>query len=57
MQIQQEENKKLSFNPICKNITFSLVIPEVLAKVTFTDGKLSVESIQGNLSDWEVITE
>jgi len=51
------ENKKLSFNPICKNITFPLVIPEVLAKVTFTDGKLSIESIQGNLSDWEVITE
>ncbi|MBR4049199.1 MAG: hypothetical protein IKK09_01750, partial [Clostridia bacterium] len=51
------ENKKLSFNPICKNITFPLVIPNVLAKVTFTNGKLSIESIQGNLSDWEVITE
>lgn len=51
------ENKKLSFNPICKNITFPLIIPDVLAKVTFDDGKLSIETIQGNLSDWEVITE
>ncbi len=51
------ENKKLSFNPICKNITFPLVIPDVLAKVTFTDGKFSIEYIQGNLADWEVLSE
>ncbi|MBQ5824418.1 MAG: hypothetical protein IIW48_06370 [Clostridia bacterium] len=51
------ENKKLSFNPICKNITFPLVIPDVLAKVTFTDGKLSIECVQGDLSDWEVAAE
>ena len=51
------ENKKMSFNPICKNITFPLVIPDVLAKVTFTDGKLSIENIQGNLSDWEITAE
>ena len=48
------ENKKLSFNPIYKNITCPLIIPNVLAKVTFTDGKLSIETIQGNLSDWEI---
>ena len=51
------ENKKLSFNPTEKNITFPLVIPDVLAKVTFNDGKLSIECIHGNLSDWEVIAE
>ena len=33
------ENKKLSFNPICKNITLPLIIPDVLAKVKITDGK------------------
>ncbi len=51
------ENKKLSFNPICKNITFPLVIPEVLAKVTFTDGKLSIESVLGDLDEWDVLAE
>ena len=51
------ENKKMSFNPICKNITFPLIIPDVLAKVTFTDGKLSIDYIHGNLDDWEVIAE
>ena len=51
------ENKKLSFNPTEKNITFPLVIPDVLAKVAFNDGKLSIECIHGNLSDWEVIAE
>ena len=51
------ENKKLSFKPMCKNITLPLIIPDVLAKVTFTDGKLSIESIQGDLSEWEIIAE
>ncbi len=51
------ENKKLRFKPINKNITFPLVIPGVLAKVTFTDGKLNMECIQGNLDGWEICTE
>jgi hypothetical protein len=51
------ENKKISFKPICENITFPLIIPDVLAKVTFADGKLSTESIQGNLNDWEITAE
>ena len=51
------ENKKLSFNPIYKDITFPLIIPDILAKVTFTDGKFSIDSVQGNLSDWEIIVE
>ena len=51
------ENKKLSFSPICKNVTLPLVIPGVLAKVTFTDGKPAVECIQGDLGDWEIIAE
>ncbi|MBQ3518085.1 MAG: hypothetical protein IJA31_02055 [Clostridia bacterium] len=49
------ENKKLSLHPINKNMTFPLIIPDVLAKVTFTDGKCSIECLKGDLSDWEVI--
>ena len=51
------ENKKLSFNPTAKNITVPFIIPDVLAKVTFTDGKLNVECIRGNLDGWEIIAE
>ena len=51
------ENKKMSFNPIFKNITFPLILPDILAKVTFADGKLIIENIQGDLSGWEVIAE
>ncbi len=52
------ENKKLSFRPIAKNITFPLVLPDILAKVSFVDGKMNIASINGNLSEWEItITE
>ena len=51
------ENKKLRFRPMYKNVTFPLIIPDILAKVTFNDGNLSIESIQGDLSDWEIIAE
>ena len=51
------ENKKLSFKPICKNISFPLIIPDILARVVFTDGDLSIEGVQGDLSDWEIIVE
>ncbi|MBR4858400.1 MAG: hypothetical protein IKU08_04360 [Clostridia bacterium] len=49
------KNKKLSFNPTYKNITIPLIMPDVLAKVTLTDGKPYIECIQGNLDEWEVI--
>lgn len=48
------ENKKLTLNPIDKNITFPLCLPDILAKVTFTDGECNIECISGDLSDWEV---
>ena len=51
------ENKTLSFNPINKNMTVPLVIPGILAKVTFTDGTPGFECVQGNLSEWKVIAE
>lgn len=48
------ENKKLSFNPIDKNIKLPLVLPDVLATVSFTDGSFSIEYLTGNLDDWEI---
>ena len=48
------ENKKLSFSPVDKNIVFPLIIPGVLAKVKFNDGKCNVECLQGDLNDWEI---
>lgn len=49
------ENKKLVFKPIDKNITFPLCLPDILAKVKFTDGKCSIDFISGDISDWDII--
>ena len=51
------ENKTLRLKPMCKNMTFPLVIPGILAKVTVADGQLRIETIQGDLNDWEVTAE
>ena len=51
------EKKKLSFSPMKKNITFPLVLPGILARVTVNDGTYSAECIKGNLSDWEITVE
>ncbi len=48
------ENKKLTFNPIDKNISFPLCLPDILAKVTFTDGKCDITCISGDFSGWDV---
>ncbi len=48
------ENKKLALNPVDKNITFPLCLPDVLAKVSFNDGKCDIECIKGDLSEWEI---
>ncbi len=48
------ENKKLSFSPINKNITFPLVLPDVLARVKVSDGIHNIECINGDLSEWEI---
>ena len=51
------ENKKLRFRPIADNITVPLIIPGLLAKLSFADGKTDIECIQGDIGDWEIITE
>lgn len=48
------ENKRLSFSPAYKNLTAPLVLPDILARVTFTDGKPHIECISGDLSGWEI---
>ncbi len=51
------ENKKLTFNPINKNMTIPLCLPGILAKVTLTDGKCDIECLSGNLDGWDVSIE
>ncbi len=51
------ENKKLSFSPINKNITFPLILQDILAKVDFSDGKCNITCIKGDMSDWEIIVK
>lgn len=48
------ENKKLSFSPVKKSITFPLVLPDILAKVKINDGKCDIQCITGNLDGWEI---
>ncbi len=48
------ERKKISFSPIDKNITLPLCLPDILAKVSFADGKCNIECIKGNLDGWEI---
>ena len=47
-------NKKLSFSPVCKNITFPLCLQNVLARVTITDGECNIECIKGDLNGWDI---
>ncbi len=48
------ESKKLTLKPINKNITFPLCLPDILAKVTFTDGKCEINCLSGDISGWEI---
>ena len=51
------EKKKLTFNPISENITFPLCLPDILAKVTFKDGKCDINCISGDMSGWEIVVK
>ena len=48
------ERKRLSFKPCSKNITFPLVLPGILAKISINDGEIRTECLEGNLNDWEI---
>jgi len=51
------KNKKISFSPIRENITFPLVLPNILARVKFSDGECNIECISGDLNEWRVSIE
>ncbi len=48
------ENKKLSFSPAVKSITFPLVLPGILAKISISDGKCDITCISGDFSGWDI---
>lgn len=48
------ENKSLTFKPAFKNITVPLCLPDILARVTFADGKCDIECLSGNLDSWQI---
>lgn len=48
------ENKKISFNPISKNIKFPLCLPDILAAVSFKNGEIDIKCLKGNLDHWDI---
>ena len=48
------ENKKIAFKPISKNIKLPLCLPDILATVSFTDGKINIELLKGSLDNWDI---
>jgi hypothetical protein len=51
------ENKKLTFSPVDKNISLPFIIPDVLGKVTFSDGKCNFKFLEGDLDGWKITVE
>ncbi len=47
-------NKRVTLNPIDKNIKLPLCLPDILATVSFKDNKFNIEYLKGNLNDWEI---
>lgn len=48
------ESKRLTLKPINKSISFPLCLPDILARVTFTNGDCSIDCIRGDISDWDI---
>ncbi len=48
------ENKKLSFEPKRGCITFPLILPDILAKISITDGDIHIDCLKGDLHEWTV---
>lgn len=51
------EAKKITLSPVSKNIKLPLCLCNALATLTVTDGKCSIDCIEGSLEGWTVITE
>ena len=48
------ENKKISLNPVSKNVKLPLCLPDILATVNFNDNGYSIECLKGSLDDWKI---
>lgn len=48
------ENKRLSFRATDNDVTFPLILPDILATVSISDGNINVQCIKGDLNDWEI---
>ena len=48
------ENKKLTFKPVSKNITFPICLSDILAKVTIVDGICNIECLSGDMCGWDI---
>ena len=48
------ENKKITFKPADKGLRVPLCLPDVLATVSFTDEKINIEHLKGNLDGWKI---
>ena len=51
------ENKRLTFRPARENITVPLILPDLLAKISFSGKEYAVECISGKLDGWEITVE
>ncbi|MBQ4047464.1 MAG: hypothetical protein IJC93_03740 [Clostridia bacterium] len=49
------ENRNVRLNPIAKDITLPLVLPDALAVVTVRDGICELKCVEGNLNDWSIV--
>ncbi len=48
------ENKTISFSPIKDNITFPLILPNILAKVKYNSGEYEIVCNNCKLDDWRI---
>lgn len=48
------ENRKLSFRAANEDITFPLILPDIMAKVSFVKGRVDIECVKGDLSEWDI---
>ncbi|MBQ9946580.1 MAG: hypothetical protein IJO68_08670 [Clostridia bacterium] len=48
------ENKKLSFAPVTNDLTCPLILPGILARISFSEGNINITCLKGDLGDWEI---
>ncbi len=48
------EKKKLCFAPCLKEVTLPLILPDIIARISFEGDEYSLEVINGDLRGWEI---